>query len=85
MEAMLNCGIANGVEDSKYANSDYYENVWQKFTANMYDDVFLWLDIFWFPLLFIPYQFAGIGYITISAPFNSIPWIGWIHALIIAP
>ena len=82
IEAILDCGLSNSVKGSKYANADYYENVWKVTKAAMQMNVFDALDLWWFPLMFpLYYIFPFSVYIVIGFIW-WVPVVGYILILL---
>ena len=52
INAIIDCGISNNVDDSMFGTTDFYENVW-KGTLRAMDPMLGTLEIVWFPLMYI--------------------------------
>ena len=55
---ILNCGIGNNLEGSKYANSDYYVKVWEPTLADFTVDVLDVLGLWYYPALSVFFIFS---------------------------
>ena len=77
---ILACGAGNSLEDSKYANMDYLESVWNPVTDHMRDEMLWYTWTFGFPLMHWVYMilghFSGLFYMVFLAfPLFIIPWM----------
>jgi len=94
LQDILDCGMANGVMGSKYADPDYIENIWKPIKAKIQEEIYDVLDIWWFPAMTLLYYFgpwASIGLYILPGPLGfaavlfaamvPLSWIGWLPAV----
>ena len=77
MGAILDCGLSNSVEGSKYANADYYEKVWKVTRAAMQMELFDALDLWWFPLMFPLYYILPFSVYFLIIALWWVPVVGY--------
>ena len=57
---IMDCSIANGVEGTRYGNSEFYDAHWKPILA-LTADIFGTLDFWWFPLVYWFVSLTGLG------------------------